>query len=120
MPAHSGTDVVTVKFRETGIGEMQSAVVAGPADPSTTTAVVTRNGVLFVQVDVLVTTRDAQGNPLGRGGDQVLISPNGGPARTAVDNGDGTYVDRFLIVAGNVSVAITLNGVQIAGSPFTP
>jgi hypothetical protein len=120
VPLRTGTDVVTMRFRGTPISQAQSLVAPGAADPATSTAVVTRNGVLFVQVDVLVTTRDAQGNLLGHGGDQVLISPNGGPARTAVDNGDGTYSDRFLIVAGTVSVAITLNGVPLAGSPFIP
>jgi len=121
VPVHSGTDVVTVSFRGNRIGGEQPSVVApGPTDAGASTAVLTRVGALFVQVDVLVTARDALGNPVGHGGDQVLISPNGGPPRTAVDNGDGTYADRFIIVANEVSVAITLNGVPLAGSPFTP
>ena len=39
---------------------------------------------------------------------------------TCVDNGDGTYSDSFVIIAGEVTVNITLNGAPISGSPFTP
>jgi hypothetical protein len=131
VPVHSGRDEVSVEFRGVPLGgETSASVVApGPADPSTSTAVVTKVGILFVQVDVVVTTRDAQGNLLGHGGDQVEIIPNGGAprtcaplseARTCVDKGDGTYADRFILVATSVSVAVRLNGRPLAGSPFTP
>jgi hypothetical protein len=85
--------------------------------------------VLFVQVDIQVTTRDAQGNPLGHGGDRVEIIPNGGRTRTCqplnqaetcVDKGDGTYADRFILIGNTVTVEIKLNGVPLSGSPFTP
>jgi hypothetical protein len=131
VPVHSGRDEFSIVFRGVPLGgETSASVVApGPADPTTTTAVVTRTGVLFVQVDIVVTTRDAHGNLLGHGGDQVEIIPNGGAPRTCapvgqaetcVDQGDGTYVDRFILVATSISVGIRLNGVPIAGSPFTP
>jgi hypothetical protein len=122
VPVHSGTDEIIVEFRGTPLeGQPARSIVSpGAADPSTSTALVTRSGVFFVQVDVVVTTRDAQGNLLGRGGDLVQVIPNGGPARAAIDNGDGTYSDRFFMLAGSVSVEIILNGVPLAGSPFTP
>lgn len=131
VPVHSGADALTIMFRGEPVGQaVQSLVSPGPADASTSSAVVTRTGIFFVRVDVLVTARDRQGNPVGRGGDQVQITANGGSTRTCappdgddstcVDNGDGTYVDSFVIIAGEVSVVITLNGVPLAGSPFTP
>jgi hypothetical protein len=121
-PVHTGTDAVTVEFRGTPLSgsPFQSVVSPGAADPSTTSAQVTRNGIFFVSVSVVVTTRDSQGNLLGHGGDQVQVIPNGGPPRLAVDNGDGTYTDSFVIIADVVSVDILLNGVAIAGSPFIP
>jgi hypothetical protein len=130
-PVHSGRDEVTVEFRgEPLAGASATSIVApGRADPSTSTARVTRSGVLFVQVDILVTTRDAHGNALGHGGDKVEIIPNGGRTRTCaplreaetcVDQGDGTYADRFILIGNTVSVAIKLNGVPLSGSPFVP
>lgn len=131
VPLRSGTDAVTVAVRGVSLGgPFPSNVAPGPADASTSTAVVTRTGVFFVQVDVLVTTRDAQGNPLGRGGNLVQIAANGGAPRscappdgneqTCLDNGDGTYSDSFIIIAGTVTVDISLNGVPLGGSPYTP
>jgi hypothetical protein len=131
VPIRTGRDELAIEFRGVPLGQgTQASVVApGPADPSTTTAVVTKTGILFVQVDVVVTTRDAQGNLLGHGGDQVEIIPNGGRPRTCeplreaescVDKGDGTYADRFILVATDVSVAIRLNGQPLAGSPYNP
>jgi hypothetical protein len=129
VPVHSGTDAVTVEFRGVSLGDgpFQSVVSPGAADPTATTARVTRSGVFFVAVNVEVTTRDAQGNLLGHGGDQVQIIPNGGSPRTCAnngstcqDNGDGTYTDAFVLITDVVSVAVVLNGVPIAGSPFVP
>jgi len=130
IPVHSGRDELTLIYRgEPVSGSAETLVAPGAADASTSTAEVTRNGILFVQVTVVVTVRDAQGNPVGRGGDVVQISPNGSTPRTCVadppntsfcrDNGDGTYTDQFWVVANNVTVAITLNGIPLAGSPFT-
>lgn len=131
VPVHSGRDDITVLFRGEPLtgASAASTVAPGPADPTTTTAQVTRAGVLFVQVDVLVTTRDAQGNPLKHGGDKVEIIPNGGRTRTCapireadscVDRQDGTYIDRFIVIGNTVSVAIRLNGQPLSGSPFVP
>ncbi len=130
VPVHSGRDEVTLVYRGEPVGGPAETLVApGAADASASTAVVTRRGVVFVQIDVLVTVRDAHGNLVGRGGDVVQISPNGGSPRTCVvdppntsfcrDNGDGTYSDQFWVFANGVTVDITLNGVRLAGSPFT-
>ncbi|HEX2250714.1 MAG TPA: Ig-like domain-containing protein [Gemmatimonadales bacterium] len=130
VPLRSGTDELTLLYRGEPLdGPAESLVVPGASDPSTSTAEVTRSGVLFVQVTVLVTVRDAQGNPVGRGGDLVQISANGSALRTCVpnppttnqcrDNGDGTYSDQFIIIANAVTVDITLNGVPLAGSPYS-
>ncbi|HEX6434625.1 MAG TPA: filamin/ABP280 repeat domain-containing protein [Gemmatimonadales bacterium] len=132
VPVHSGTDEVTVRFGEQvlGGGPQPSNVQPGAPDPATTTAQVARTGVFFVRIDVLITVRDSQGNQVGHGGDEILISANGSAPRscappdgnenTCVDNGDGTYADAFVIIAGDVTVNITLNGAPISGSPFTP
>jgi hypothetical protein len=130
VPVRTGTDAVTLRYRGATLEgpPAESVVAPGPADPSTTTAVVTTSGVIFVRVDVEVTTRDAQGNLLGRGGDQVQIIPNGGAPRTCQPNGetgcrdneDGTYSDSFILFASAVRIDILLNGVPLAGSPYGP
>jgi adhesin/invasin len=121
-PVHTGRDVISVQFQgqPLGGGPFESTVSPGPADPGTSTARVTSNGVFFIAVQVLVTVRDAQGNLVGHGGDRVTVIPNGGEPRTAEDHGDGTYTDQFVLVGSSVSVAISLNGVPLAGSPFNP
>lgn len=129
VPIRTGVDVVTVRYQGASLQESpaQSVVAPGPADPSTSTAVVTTSGVIFVRVDVEVTTRDAQGNLLGRGGDQVQIIPNGGAPRicepngqTCRDNEDGTYSDSFILFATAVRIDILLNGAPLADSPYSP
>lgn len=119
VPTHTGTDQVDVRVNGTALAgsPFASTVVPGSADPATTTAVVSRVSIFFV--DAVVTTRDAQGNLLGHGGDQVQVQWNGGEPRNATDNGDGTYSDSFFAGFGAASAAILLNGVPIAGSPFT-
>jgi hypothetical protein len=131
IPVRSGVDEVTVRFGDQSLGAAQQSTVApGAPDPATTTAQVTRTGVFFVRIDVLVTVRDSQGNQVGHGGDDILISANGSAPRscappdgnpeTCTDNGDGTYTDAFVIIAGEVTVDITLDGVPISGSPYHP
>nr|MBA3258963.1 hypothetical protein [Gemmatimonadales bacterium] len=62
----------------------------------------------------------AQGNPVGRGGEQVMVSLNGGAPIAARDLGDGTYDASIFAIGASFSVEITMNGVPISGSPFTP
>ena len=117
-PTRTGTDQLDVRVNGTPLAgsPFASTVIAGPADPATTTAVLTRSGIFYV--DAVVTTRDAQGNLLGHGGDLVQVQWNGGTPGNAIDNGDGTYFDRFFAGFGEASAAISLNGVPIAGSPY--
>jgi adhesin/invasin len=96
-----------------------SSVVAGPADPAHTTADVPDNGSFGVAIDFVVHAADALGNPLGRGGDVVVVTPAGSSPITATDQGDGTYRATWLpFTLGTVDVAITINGNPIHHSPF--
>jgi Filamin/ABP280 repeat. len=77
------------------------------------------DGVFATPLEILVQVADAQGNPLGRGGDVVVVSPPGSSSITAEDRGDGTYRAVWTpLVVGTAKVAITLNGTAIHGSPF--
>ncbi len=122
VPTRVGTDNVDLRVNGTGVAgsPFTSTIVPGPASPSTTTATVIKSGVLFYRIDASVTTRDAQGNPLGRGGDRIEILVNGSPASVA-DNGNGTYTMGSLItIDPNPEVSIMLNGAPIFGSPYRP
>ena len=120
VPIRSGTDNVDIRVNGTSVpgSPFASVVVPGPANASTTTATVTQTGVFFSRFDILVITRDAQANLIGRGGELVQVQINGGPLRNAVDKGDGTYSDTFVTIGARPVIAITLNGVPISGSPF--
>lgn len=121
-PTHAGLDVVDVLVSGSRLHESPYAsfVAPGPASPTTTTAQITRTGFIFVSVDIVVTTRDAQGNLVGKGGDLVEVQLNGSNLGPLQDNGDGTYSGGFGTFGPVDSVGITLNGVPIAGSPFHP
>lgn len=122
-PILTGTDQVTVEVNGAPVSgsPLSSTVQPGPAAASTTTAQVTKIGAFFYEITILVTTRDAQGNLLGRGGDRVQVQVNGGVVvRDADDNGDGTYSDRFITILSSLTIVITLNGVEISGNPFRP
>jgi Bacterial Ig-like domain (group 1)/Filamin/ABP280 repeat len=121
-PTHAGLDVVDVLVSGSRLHESPYAsfVAPGPASPTTTTAQITRTGFIFVSVDIVVTTRDAQGNLVGKGGDLVEVQLNGSNLGALQDNGDGTYSGGFGTFGPVDSVGITLNGVPIAGSPFHP
>jgi hypothetical protein len=117
IPTHTGADQVGVQVNGTALAgsPFLSTIVAGPADPTTTTAVVQRN---FVFIDVLVTPRDAQNNPRGSGEDVVQVQLDGGTPIGLNANPNGTYSGSFFSFAS--SVAVILNGVPIANSPFRP
>ncbi|HMH56983.1 MAG TPA: Ig-like domain-containing protein [Gemmatimonadales bacterium] len=121
-PTHAGLDVVDVLVSGSRLHESPYAsfVAPGPASPTTTTAQITRTGFIFVSVDIVVTTRDAQGNLVGKGGDLVEVQLNGSNLGPLQDNGDGTYSGGFGTFGPVDSVGIILNGVAIAGSPFHP
>lgn len=120
-PMLSGTDQVDVRVNGEAVSgsPFLSVVGAGAASAATTTASVVKSGFFFYTIDIVVTTRDAQGNLLNHGGDLVQVHVEGG-TRTAFDNGNGTYTDSFVIFNSAPEIAITLNGVPILGSPFRP
>lgn len=121
-PTHSGTDQVDVLVNGSRVDKspFSSTVVPGPASPARTTAQITRTGIIFVRVDIVVTTRDAQGNLVGKGGDRVEGQLNGSDFGPLDDNHDGTYSTSFVLFGSVESISITLNGQAIAGSPFHP
>lgn len=122
VPTHTGADQVGVRVNGEPVAgsPFASSVVPGPAAASTTTAVVTKSGFFFYAINAVVTTRDAHGNPLERGGEQIEIQVNGGGV-SVTDNGDGTYsMLPVVTVDSSPTVVVTLNGVPISGSPFQP
>ena len=75
-------------------------------------------------VHISVHTFDAKNNPLGRGGDQVVISVHLDndlvATPTVTDVGDGSYTATWTVQspANNYRVSITVNGTEIDHSPF--
>jgi hypothetical protein len=120
-PIVSGNDVVNIRVGGAPIpgSPFTSAVAPGPVSPGSSTATVSRNGGIFGTIDAVVTARDAQGNPVGVGGDLVQVAVNGGTPVTATDQGNGTYTASIGVFGFSFSVVITLNGTPIQGSPFT-
>jgi hypothetical protein len=78
------------------------------------------DGVFGQSLEILVSAADAQGNPVGRGGDQVGVTVVGIQTLTVQDAGDGTYRAAWRpLTFGTFRVEITLNGTPISGSPYT-
>ena len=97
-------------------------VVPGPPAPATTEATVSDGSVLSVTT-ILIQAADAFGNLHTTGGftDRFVVSVTGTvtSTRPITDNGDGTYSASFLkLLPGADTVAITLDGVPIKGSPY--
>jgi adhesin/invasin len=122
-PLRSGSDQIDLRVAGQPIpgSPFTSTVAAGPADPSRTTADVPRDATFGVPVEILIQVADAEGNPLGRGGDVVVVTPPSPSAPiTAEDNGDGTYRASWTpLTLDKTSLDITLNGVRIHDSPFS-
>jgi hypothetical protein len=121
-PTQAGTDHVDVLVngRRVDKSPFTSKVVPGPSSPATTTAQITRSGSFFIKIDIVVTTRDAQGNLEGKGGDLVEVQLNGANIGALRDNQNGTYSGTFSTFGPVGNIGITLNGQPIAGSPFPP
>jgi len=115
-PQAIGTDQVTIRVSGGALAgsPFPSRVDPGPANPATSTAELS---VTFFGVGAIVTARDAQGNPVGRGGETVVITVDDAAPVTATDLGDGTYQGAVLKFAPRVA-EIEMNGVPIQGSPF--
>jgi hypothetical protein len=118
-PRTVGTDQISIEVGGTAIpsSPLSSSVSAGPPSPATTTATFARNSLIFLSVGVVV--RDDQGNLVGRGGDDVRIQFGGAVPIPLTDEGDGSYTGNFAAGFSAQSVTVYLNGVPIAGSPFT-
>ena len=73
------------------------------------------------QATFTITARNSDDEPLNRGGDTFFVAVRGGSrvrARVA-DEGDGTYVCTYKpSVSGKYSIAISLFGISLPGSPF--
>jgi adhesin/invasin len=120
-PTRVGSDLLDLRVAGQPIpgSPFTSSVVAGPADPEHTTADVPDNGSFGVAVDFVIQAADALGNPLGRGGDVVVVTPEGSSPIAATDEGDGTYRAAWLpFTLGTVDVTITINGSPIHDNPF--
>jgi len=115
-PRAIGTDQVTIRVSGAALAgsPFPSRVDPGPANPATSTAVLS---VTFFGVGAIVTARDAQGNPVGRGGETVVLTVDDAAPVTATDLGDGTY-QAAVFTFGPQVAEIEMNGVPIQGSPF--
>jgi adhesin/invasin len=119
-PSAVGVDQVDVRVAGDPVpgSPFASAVTPGPSDPGQTIASVP-DGVFATPLEIVVQVRDPAGNPVGRGGDVVQITPRGLSSLSVADNGDGTYRAVWTpFVLGQVQVDVTLNGSPISGSPY--
>lgn len=70
-----------------------------------------------------ITVKDVNGNGVLTGGAKVDVRVDGvavDPQALVVDNGDGTYTATFTTTAsGSYDVHVTVNGEELAASPFT-
>lgn len=124
VPMEVGTDNVAITMDGTSLGDspFSSVVQTGSASPEHSTANVP-NGRTFRITRITVQARDVGGNPLSEGGATVVVTVTGannaGPI-TATDMGDGKYTASYLpFWRGTDTVAITMNGIPMSGSPFT-
>jgi hypothetical protein len=118
-PRMVGTDEISIEVRGAAIpsSPLSSSVSPGPSSPARTTASFARNSLIFLSVGVVV--RDDQGNLVGRGGDDVRLQFGDGPPIPLTDEGDGSYTGNFAAGFSTQIVTVYLNGVPIAGSPFS-
>jgi hypothetical protein len=105
----------------TGAVSNPITIGAGAAAAATTTATVS-GGTVGVNRTFTIQSRDSAGNACTTGGASVLVTITGANANSdvAVDNANGTYTYTDTpATAGTDTVAITLNGTAISGSPYT-
>jgi hypothetical protein len=121
-PAAAGTDNIAITLNGAAINSspFTSVVGAGAVSGAQSTAVVP-GGTPGLATSIVVTGRDAAGNPVSTSGATVVIDVTGANTATpaVTDNLNGTYSASYTPAnAGTDNVAITLNGVAITGSPF--
>ncbi|HEX6104473.1 MAG TPA: invasin domain 3-containing protein [Gemmatimonadales bacterium] len=123
-PRVAGSDQIAVRVEGAPVAgsPITSRVSPGPADAGASTADVPSVWRVFSNpgpIPVEVAVRDAQGNLRAGLTDEVMVQVDGGTPFPAAANGDGTYSASFLVPRfGKVPVVITVNGREIAGSPF--
>ncbi len=116
-PTEVGTDQIDVRVggAEVPGSPLTSTVAPGAADPEQTTADVP-DGAFGQPLEIIVHVADAQGNPLGRGGDQVEVTIENAVTLPVQDRGDGTYRAVWVpFTTGKFTVNIRLNGTPIKG-----
>jgi adhesin/invasin len=97
-------------------------VIPATAAAATTEATIKLKPILAVST-ITIATRDRYGNPLKRGGDSGRLAVTVSGANSATpqveDQGDGNYRAQFVrLLPGQMSIAITLDGTPIKGSPY--
>ncbi len=125
-PTKAGEDWahLTIDGVATFGGPFRSLVEAGPAAAATTIATVDPDATLFDPlIEIQVDPRDAFGNLVRRAGEGIAAVAVFGATRTVVpvtfDAKTGLYTGVFQPRDfGTYSVEITVNGVQVPGSPF--
>ncbi len=113
---------LTARAEVVTIGPVSLSVTPGSGDAKQTTAKVP-NGKWLKPTRMEVEVRDQFGNRLSSGGDNVAGSVDGANGFASIrteDHGDGTYSLIYTPLArGTDTIAITLNGQPISGSPYT-
>ena len=120
-PTKAGSDQLDLRVAGQPIpgSPFTSTVAPGPPDAEHTTADVPKDGNFASPIEIVVHVADALGNPVGHGGDVVVVDPDGQQMITAADQGDGSYRATWVPFTLNiVEVHITLNGSEIHDSPF--
>jgi Bacterial Ig-like domain (group 1)/Filamin/ABP280 repeat len=121
-PTVAGSDLVQILVDGAALpgSPFTSVVVPGASDPAHTTAVVPKDATFLFPVGIVVHVADAEGNPVGHGGDQVQITVRNVGSLSVVDQGDGSYTATFNPPGPSTyTIDISLNGVAISGSPFS-
>lgn len=106
------------------ITQVGKVLVAKPPsiDPAQSTATVPLIGTVGTPTSITVQAKNNFGDDWTTGGDTVVVSVTGANTATpaVTDNEDGTYSASYTpATAGTDSIAITLNGTAISGSPYT-
>ncbi|MBA3258589.1 MAG: ferritin-like domain-containing protein [Gemmatimonadales bacterium] len=95
----------------------------GTVSPANSTADVPPQAPPNEPLTITVRARDETSADLTTGGSDVIVEATGANASgpiTAIDNGDGTYTASYTPVElGDDSIAVTIDGTAIGGSPFT-
>jgi len=101
---------------------IQSALERFIPSATDSTATVPAEGEVGAVTSITIQSKDIFGNNLTVGGCTVVVSVTGANTATptVTDVGDGTYTCSYTPTSGGTdSVAITLDGTAISGSPYT-